>query len=93
MFWKTPEEDSRDSDRTIPVWRSVECGTLSLSMNAQNAAAQLLYEIVGRVIPQSAKKQGIPHERHCRNAVAFACLQGFRSLNTALRYRSLNIQN
>jgi hypothetical protein len=27
------------------------------SMNAQNATAQLLYEFVGRVIRQSAKKQ------------------------------------
>jgi hypothetical protein len=32
----------------------------SLSMSAQNAVAQLLYKIVGGVIPQSAKKQGIP---------------------------------
>jgi len=29
-------------------------------MSAQNAAAQPLYKIVGGVIPQSAKKQGMP---------------------------------
>jgi hypothetical protein len=29
-------------------------------MNPQNAAAQLLYKIVGGVIPQPAKEQGMP---------------------------------
>ena len=53
------------------------------SMNARNATAQLLYEFVGRVIRQSAKSDEYLIERHCRNAVAFACLQGFRSLITA----------
>jgi hypothetical protein len=39
-------------------------------MSAQNAAAQPLYKIVGGVIPQSAKKQGMP---------AASALSGIRS--------------
>src|ERR1700729_619220 len=40
--------------------KSEKCGGSRLSMNAQNAAAQLLCKVVGGVIPQAAKEQGMP---------------------------------
>ena len=36
-----------------------KCGGSHLSMPPQKAAAQLLYRIVGGVIPQSDKEQGM----------------------------------
>jgi hypothetical protein len=39
-----------------------KCSRSLQSMNPQDAAAQLLYKIMGGMIPQPAKQQGMPVE-------------------------------
>ena len=57
-------------------WGNSEMPPLHFSMKPQNAGAQLLYEIMGGVIPQSAKGQGTPVQAQ-HQQIALVSLHAF----------------